>query len=233
MAAKKKVGAHVVKGDAVEKLSSEGPLDQNLGIAVDENMSDCVFLGSVLDENDVFKRCPALGNIDFSKELDGESLKKILEGSDYITDNIFLNPQGDGFNKFGEAATDRYAVTDAKWMDDPEELIWKSPLMAQLQAKLNAVTHFLNDPSAVDFEGSMSDEEKKIVAQRARELAASLQDEALNMIDAETEDAKEALRGSIEASKDRFLEYTVTTEEAKAEGGLTEDEVNELFQGGE
>ena len=79
----------------------------------------------------------------------------------------------------------------------------------------------------------MSDDEKKIVAQRARELAASLQDEALNMIDAETEGAKENLRDSIAASKDRFMEYTVTTQEAKAEGGLTEDEVNELFQGGE
>ncbi len=233
MAAKKQVGAHIVKGDAVEKLSSEGPLDQNLGIAVDDHMTDCVFLGSVLDENDIFKRCPTLGNIDFTKELGGESLKKILEGSDYITDNIFLNPQGDGFGKFGEAGTDRYAVSDAKWMDDPEELIWKSPLLAQLQAKLNAVTHFLNDPSAVDFEGSMSDEEKKIVAQRARELAASLQDEALNMIDAETEDAKGQLRETIAATKDRFMEYTVTTQEAKAEGGLTEDEVNELFQGGE
>ena len=61
----------------------------------------------------------------------------------------------------------------------------------------------------------------------------SLQDEALNMIDAETEDAKDTLRNSIEGSKDRFMEYTVTTEEAKQEGGLTEDEVNELFQGGE
>lgn len=233
MAAKKKVGAHVVKGDAVEKLSSEGPLDQNLGISVDENMSDTVFLGSVLDENDIFQRCPALGNIDFSADLGGQSLKSILEGSDYVTNNIFLNPTGEGFNKFSDVSTDRYAVADAKWMDDPDELIWKVPLLAQLQAKLNAVTHFLNDPSAVDFEGSMSDEEKKIVAMRARELAASLQDEALNEIDSATVEANEQLRNSVAATKERFMEYTVTTQEAKQEGGLTEDEVNELFQGGE
>ncbi len=79
----------------------------------------------------------------------------------------------------------------------------------------------------------MSDEEKKIVAQRARELAASLQDEAINQIDSDTEEAKAQLRESVERTKDRFMEYTVTTEEAKQEGGLTEDEVNELFQGGE
>jgi hypothetical protein len=233
MAAKKQVGAHIKKGEAVEKLSTEGPLDQNLGISVDENMSDCVFLGSVLDENDLFKRCPALGSIDFENNLGGKTLKAILENSEYVTENMFLNPTGDGFTRFSEVATDRYAVSDAKWMDDPEALIWRSPLLAQLQAKLNAVTHFLNDPSAVDFEGSMSDEEKKIVAQRARELAASLQDEALNAIDAETEEARNRLRDSVENSKERFMEYTVTTEEARQEGGLTEDEVNELFQGGE
>lgn len=233
MAAKKQVGAHIKKGDPVEKLSSEGPLDQNLGIAVDEHMQDSVYLGSVLDENDVFKRAPAMGTLDFEKKLGGSSLKKLLEEFDYLTENVFLNPTGDGFASFKDVANDRYAVSDAKWMDDPQDLIWKTPLLAQLQAKLNAITHFLNDPAAVDFEGSMSDEEKEIVAKRARELAASLQDEALNEINEDTEEAKARFRDSIEATRDRFMEYTVTTEEAKAEGGLTEDEVNELFQGGE
>jgi len=233
MAAEKKVGAHVVKGDPVEKLSTEGPLDQNLGISVDDHMTDTVFLGSVQDENDIFKRCPALGKLDFTQKLGGESLKSILENLDYATENVFLNPTGEGFARFNDVASDRYAVADAKWMDDPNELIWKTPLLAQLQAKLNAITHFLNDPSAVDFQGAMSEEEKKVVAQRARELAASLQDEALNEINATTESGQEQLRASIAASKDRFMEYTVTTQEAKAEGGLTEDEVNELFQGGE
>jgi hypothetical protein len=231
--AAKKVGAHIKKGDPVEKLSSEGPLDQNLGIAVDENMQDSVFLGSVLDENDIFKRCPATGTLDFEKKKGGSSLKTTLEEFDYLTENVFLNPTGEGFANFKDVASDRYAVSDAKWMDDPEELIWKTPLLAQLQAKLNAVTHFLNDPAAVDFEGSMSDEEKQIVAQRARQLAASLQDEALNEVNESTEAANAQLRDSIEATRDRFMQYTVTTQEAKAEGGLTEDEVNELFQGGE
>ena len=233
MAAKKKVGARVVKGDPVEKLSSEGPLDQNLGISIDDNMSDPVFLDSVRDENDVFKRCPVLGNIDFAKELGKETIKSILEQAEYITENIYLNPTGEGFKAFSEVAMDRFAVADAKWIEDPEELIWKSPLLAQLQAKLNAVTHFLNDPAAVDFEGSMSDEEKQIVAQRARELAAMLQDEALNEIDAKADEAVSMLRNSITRTKGRLMKYTVTSEEAKSMGGLTEDEVNELFQGGE
>ena len=174
-----------------------------------------------------------MSTLDFEKKLGGNSLKGLLEDFDYLTENVFLNPTGEGFANFKDVATDRYGVSDAKWMDDPEELIWKTPLLAQLQAKLNAVTHFLNDPAAVDFEGSMSDEEKKIVAQRARQLAASLQDEALNEVNETTENAAAQLRESIEATRDRFMEYTVASEEAKQEGGLTEDEVNELFQGGE
>lgn len=233
MVAKKKVGAHVVKGQAVEKLSGEGPLDQNLGISIDENMSDVVFLDSVRDENDVFERCPVTGDIDFTKKLEGKDVKSILEATSYLTEDIFLNPTGEALQQFAEVATDRFAIADAKWMDDPQELIWKSQLLAQLQAKLNAISHFLNDPSAVDFSGSMSDEEKKIVAQRARELAAMLKDEALNEIDAKTDEAIVKLRESINRTKDRLMMYTVTTEEAKREGGLTEDEVNELFQGGE
>jgi hypothetical protein len=104
--------------------------------------------------------------------------------------------------------------------------------MAQLQAKLNAMTHFMNDPSAVDFQGSMSDEEKRIVAQRARELAASLQDEALNQINSEAESAAARLRETVAATKERFMEYTVTSSDAIQAGGLTEGEVDELFKGG-
>lgn len=230
--AAKNVGARIKKGDAVEKLSTEGPLDQNLGICVDENMQDVVFLDSVRDENDIFARCPVQGTVDFKKQKGGKSVSDLLGGNEFVTENIFLNPTGDGFQRMSDVGTDRYAVTDAKFMEDPEELIWKSPLLAQLQAKQNAITHFLADPSAVDFEGSMSDEEKKIVAQRARELAAALQDEALNEIDGRTEEAAETLRETIADSKDRFMEYTVTTREAVEAGGLTEDEVNDLFQGG-
>ncbi len=226
-------GAHIKKGDPVEKTSTEGPLDQNIGISVDPAMTDVVYLGSVIDENDVFKRCPVTGSLDFAKEEGKDSLKSLMEKLSDYTSNVYINPTGDGFKPIGEAESDRFGVNDSKWIDDPEDLIWKSTLLSQLQAKLNAVTHFLNDPSTLDFGGSMSDEDKKVVAQRARELAASLQDEALNAVDAKTDEAQAALSRSIAETKGRYMKYTVTSKEAKQKGGLTEDEVNELFQGGQ
>lgn len=228
-----KMGAHIKPSEPVKKLASEGPLDQMMGIHVDEHMTDPVFLQSVVNENDLFKRCPVLGNIDFDKKVGGKSLKELLGSEGYITDNLFLNPSGEGLQKFDEVVQDRFGVSDAKWMDDPEELIWKSPLLAQLQAKYNAITHFLNDPGAVDFEGAMSDEDKTIVAQRARELAARLKDQALNEIDQTADEAANNMRDSVSQTKQRFGSYVVTREEAKAEGGLTEEEVADLFQGGE
>jgi len=100
-----------------------------------------------------------------------------------------------------EVSQDRYGVTDAKWIDDPDELIWSTPLMAQLQAKYNAITHFINDPGAVDFLGEMSDEDKALVAQRARELAARLKDDALNDIDSKADEAGASLKNSVEFTK--------------------------------
>lgn len=231
MASKK--GAHIIKGDPVARAAKEGALDQNINIGVDEGMADMVLLESVKDENDIFARCPLTGSLDFNKELGKDTLKAILEKLSEYTDNVFLNPTGEGFNALSEVVADRFAVDDAKWIDDPKDLIWRSALLAQLQAKLNAVTHFVKDPAALDFGGSMSDEDKKIVAQRARQLAAELQDEALNEIDGKTDEAVARLRQAVENTKDRFMAYTVTTEDAIQEGGLTEDEVNELFQGGE
>lgn len=228
-----KIGAHIKPSEPVTKLASEGPLDQMMGIHVDDNMTDPVFLMSVLNENDLFQRCPSLGNVDFDKKVGGKSLKDLLGDEGYVTDNLFLNPSGEGLQKFDEVVQDRYGVTDAKWMDDPEELIWKTPLLAQLQAKYNAITHFLNDPGAVDFEGVMSDEEKAVVAQRARELAARLKDQALNEIDQTADEAARNLRESVNKTKQRFSGYVVTREEAKAKGGITEDEIADLFQGGE
>jgi len=228
-----KVGAHIKPSEPVKKLASEGPLDQMMGVHVDENMADPVFLQSVLNENDLFKRCPVLGNIDFDKKVGGKSLKELLESEGYVTEDLFLNPSGEGLQKFAEVVQDRYGATDAKWLDEPEQLIWKAPLLAQLQAKYNAITHFLNDPGAVDFEGAMSDEEKTAVAQRARELAARLKDQALNEIDSGADAAKQALSDSVAKTKERFSSYVVTREAAKEEGGLTEEEVDDLFQGGE
>ncbi|MCP4570761.1 MAG: hypothetical protein GY838_00255 [bacterium] len=228
-----KKGAHLIKGDPVEKAVEEGALDQNINLGVDEAMQDMVYLDSVKDENDVFARCPVTGAIDFDKQLGKDKMKAFLEQLSDYTGNVVLNPTGDGFKQLADVATDRFAVDDSKWMDDPKELIWRSALLAQLQAKLNAVTHFVKDPAALDFGGSMSDEDKQSVAQRARQLAAELQDEALNEVDGQTEAAVGTLRSAVEETKDRFMRYTVTTDDAIQEGGLTEAEVNELFQGGE
>jgi hypothetical protein len=228
-----KIGAHIKPSEPVKKMASEGPLDQMMGIHVDENMADPVFLQSVLNENDLFKRCPVLGNIDFDKKVGGKSLKELLEAEGYVTEDLFLNPSGEGLQKFADVVADRFGISDAKWMEDPEQLIWRTPLLAQLQAKYNAITHFINDPGAVDFEGAMSDEEKTAVAQRARELAARLKDQALNEIDATADEAGANLKETDEQTKQRFSSYIVTREEAKDAGGLTEGEVADLFQGGE
>lgn len=230
---KDKIGAHITPSEPVKKLASEGPLDQMMGLHVDENMTDPVFLDSVLNENDLFARCPVLGALDFDTKVGGKSLKEILGEEGYVIEDLFLNPSGEGLQRFAEVAQDRYGVTDAKWMDDPGQLIWKTPLLAQLQAKYNAITHFLNDPSAVDFQGAMTDEERAVVAQRARELAARLKDDALNEIDSAADDAKAALKESVSKTRERFMTYVVTRQEAKDAGGLTEEEVNSLFQGGE
>lgn len=231
MAAKK--GAQIIKGDPVERAAEEGALDQNINIGVDEGLGDMVLLDSVKDENDIFARCPVTGSLDFAKQLGKDTMKALLEKLTDYTGNVFLNPTGEGFIALSEAIADRFSVDNAKWIDDPKELIWRSALLAQLQAKLNAVTHFVKDPAALDFGGSMSDEDKKIVAQRARQLAAELQDEALNKIDGGTDGDYKSLRQAVENTKDRFMRYTVTTDDAIQEGGLTEGDVNELFQGGE
>ena len=227
------IGARIKPSEPVKKLASEGALDQMLGVHVDDNLSDPVYLDSLLNENDLFARCPVLGAVDFDKKTGGKSLKELLPAGDYAAEDVFLNPTGEGFQAFSEVAQDRYGVTDAKWIDDPEELIWSTPLMAQLQAKYNAITHFINDPGAVDFLGEMSDDEKAMVAQRARELAARLRDDALNEIDSKADEAKASLKDSVEMSKARFKKYVVSTPEAKDAGGLTEEEVDSLFQGGE
>jgi len=228
-----KVGVHIKPSEPVKKLSSEGPLDQMLGVQVDDNMTDIVYLDSVLNEHDLFERCPVVGNLDFDKKVGGKSLNDLLGDDAFLTEDLFMNPTGNGLQQFGDVAQDRYGVSDAKWMDDPGELVWKSPLMAQLQAKHNAITHFINDPGAVDFTGEMSDEEKTMVANRARELAAELKDSALNEIDSVADEAKAALHDSVKKTKERFMRYVISTPEAKAAGGLTEDEVLSLFQGDE
>jgi hypothetical protein len=226
-------GVHIEKGEPVERLNTEGPLDQNLTISVDHGEKDIVFLDSVTDENDVFERCPVIGEIDGDKITDDRAIRHEMEEAGRICRNIYLNPSGKGLEDFGSGVfVDKFAVSDAKWIDSPEELAWKSALLAQLQAKHNAVTHFLNDPSVTNFSGQMTDEDKRAVAQRARQLAAELQDAALNEIQEAVAGSQARLRHSVQKTKERLLRYVVTQEDAIKKGGLTESEVNELFDGG-
>lgn len=228
-----KRGVHIEKGEPVERMSSEGPLDQNLSINIDDNEKGIVFLDSVTDENDVFARCPVTGEIDGDKGPEEEKISEILGKVPYVTRDIYLNSSGEGLSEYGSGTiTDKFAVTDAKWIDNPQQLIWRSALLGQIQAKHNAMAHFLNDPSVANFSGKMSDEDKKLVAQRARQLAAELQDAALSEMAEDLGSASEKLKQSVMMTKERFLRYVVTQEDAIKAGGLTESEVNELFEEG-
>jgi hypothetical protein len=226
-------GAHIVKGDPVERLSSEGALDQILGISVDDNQNDLVFLDSVTDEDDVFRRCPVIGEIDCTRILDEESIKQILDEISYLTRNLYLNSSNGTLSKYDSGSTvDKFAVSDAKWINDPRRLIWKSHLLAQLQARRNAITHYLNDPASADYTGKLSDEEKRQLSQRARQLADELQDSALKDMSSACDASVKQYQQAARSSKKRFLSYVVTDEEAIKQGGLTAPEVDELFEEG-
>ena len=72
-------------------------------------------------------------------------------------------------------------------MDDPSQLIGKSVLTSQLKAKTNAVSYFLNKHTDLaSILDNLTNEEKALLASRARELADELQEEALNVITSET-----------------------------------------------
>ena len=224
-------GVRIEKGEPVERMTSEGPLDQNLSVNIDDKEKNLVFLDSVTDENDLFARCPCTGEIDGDKAVEGKSLKQVLEQMPYLLRNLYLNSAGGGLAEYGSGAvTDKFAVSDAKWIDNVQDLIWKSALLAQMQAKGNAIANFLNDPSLANFSGKMSEEDRKLVAQRARQLAAELQDAALNEMVGDVDGAAVRMKDSVRKSKERLLRYVVTQEDAIKAGGLTESEVNELFE---
>ncbi len=226
-------GVRIEKGEPVERMSSEGPLDQNLAMSIDDDQASVVFLDSVADENDIFKRSPVIGNVDGDKKLEGKSINETLSGEEYLARGVFINPGGGNLAGLGSGQTvDKFSVTDASWMDNPDELIWKSALLAQLKSKMNAVEHFLNDPAVANFAGKMSEEDRKLVAQRARQLAAELQDEALNEMNESLGAASEAEKQAVMKTKERFFRYVVRDEDAIKAGGLTESEVNELFEEG-
>ncbi|MBN2292503.1 MAG: hypothetical protein JXM70_08770, partial [Pirellulales bacterium] len=120
---------------------------------------------------------------------------------------------------------------DVGWLSDPEELIWKSPLLAQIQAKYNALSHFLNSAGAVDFADSLDEDQRRLVAERARQLAAELKDDALGEINAEIEEHMAAKEKSISSSYSHFNRFVVSRKEDIEKGGLTQDELDGLFPG--
>jgi hypothetical protein len=226
-------GAIIVKGDPVERVASEGALDQMLGVSIDENQNSVIFLDSVKDENDVFERSPITGQIDCAKELSGKTISGNLSDLPYLTRDMYVNGVGNALVDYDNSQKlDKFAVSDARWIDSPEELKWKSALLSQLEAKSIAITHFLNDPSNIGLSKGITEEEKKLVARRALQLAAELQDEALNEISKDIGEANNSLQHSLSESRERFLRYTVDTQEEIRRGGLTKAEVNELFEEG-
>lgn len=226
-----KKGVHFEQGEPVERLSNEGALDQVLGVSVDDTQEDIVFLDSVADENDSFQRCPVLGSIDCDAELDGKSIRQLLDEIPIEPEKLFLKSKGESFREFADGdREDAYSVSDSRWMSDPDELIWCSALLAQLKARYNAIAHFLNDPSCVDITRSLSEEERKQIAERARRLSEELQDAALNTIDRANDASRNQFRQTVAKTRKRFLRYVIKSEEAIRDGGLTEEEVNELFE---
>ena len=226
-----KKGVVFEKGDPVERLSSEGPLDQNLGITVDHNDLDTVLLGGVVDEHDIFKRCPAKGTIDCDRGPADRSIEHCLSDLPSFMRDLLLCADGDELRQLdGGPRSDRFCVQDAHWLENPEQLAWSSALLAQLKARLNAVTYFLNDPSAADFTGTLSPEERKAIAERARSLSVELRDSAVAEMGVSRRGGEERYRQAVELTKERFLRSVVTQEDAVNGGGLTEAEVNELFE---
>lgn len=224
-------GVHFKKNEPVERLATEGALDQVLGISIDDSQKDVVFLDSVADENDLFRRCPVIGEIDYNLEIDGQSLKTLLAENPKLVRHICMKTPETALSRLEEGAiSDAFSITDARWLNDPRQLIWRSLLLAQLLAKRNAICHFLNDPSIADFSKSLCDEDRQGIAARARQLADALQDAAMNEINGANDFAKEQYHTIVEKTRQRFMRYTVGAEDSIRNGGLTKTEVDELFE---
>jgi len=226
-----KKGVHVIKGEPVERLSSEGPLDQNLGVSIDHNDSNTIFLESVSDIGDVFERCPAIGVVDCNRGPAGKSMEQSLEGIADSAGDLYLDSEGGDLKAYSEGArTDRYCITDGDWMDNPAELAWQTPLLAQLQARFNAITHYLSDPAVANFAGRMTDEERREVAARAIALSKQLREEGWTHVQAKREGGVDQYRRSATDTKKRFMTYVVTRDDAIKSGGLSEQEVSQFFE---
>lgn len=220
-------GAHIMPREPVKPVDKEGPIDHAVAVHIDPDMTAPVLIEGVRNAADLFQRCPATGTIDFDELMDDASIASLLAEDPYVKDGIHKDPSGN--MPLGDTGTDSYAVNDAAWVDDPAELIWRSPVMAQLQAKLLAVTHYLNDAGAVDFRGSLSDEERRVVTARARDLSNKLKRIALQEITSANEAAQEQAQAAVRESRKRFGKYVVTKKEDIDAGGLTSAELQTLY----
>lgn len=224
------IGAEIVPKEPVHQVDKEGPLDQWIGLEVDPLMKDLVLLRDILGPDDLLARCPALGEIDCTKPVDGASVQDLLDADPYLAEDLALDPLGRGLRSYAEAKTDRYSVTDARWAQDRDELIWRSVLLAQMHAKLQAVSHLLADPGAVNFDGTLDAAEAAAVARRASELAARLKDEALSELTAANEAADGRHHQTVSETREHLRRYVVTRKEDIDRGGLTEAELRTLFE---
>jgi len=228
------MAVRIKDSDRIELAKGEEPHDQQLSIFVDENLKGPILLDSVLNEEDMISRCPVDGTIDFTNELGGDSIKALLEDLPDVTEDIEIDPNGEGVETYGKAYSDRFAVSDAKWLKNKkslEMLIWKSAILAQIKAKLNAIDYFKS--SAIDLNKIVSEEEKAMVAERARELSKDLIDLALAELQNKNTEAINARKESRKKTEDYLDRFCVTDKEAIEKGGLTKTEVKGLFKGGD
>jgi len=215
----------------IQLADGEEPHDQQLSIFVDENTKDLVLLDSVLNEADMIARNPVSGKIDLKNDLGGKSIKELLDDIPDTIEDVFTDPGGEGIESFSDANMDRIGVNDSKWLRNKELLIWKSAVLAQIKAKLTAIEMFKRD--YMDLNKMTSEEEKAIIAERARQLSAELLDMALNEIKTANDAISDSKKEAVAKTKKYIGRFIVTDKEAIEKGGLTKEEMDTLFVGGD
>jgi len=224
------MGASIRKGDAVTQSGREGPLDQLFGVHTDSYREGFVLAEGVRDEEDYMRSNPAVGRIDLAEELGGESVRSCLQSHPDLTERVYLNPNHDAFDRFSEFAEDDFAIQDADWVDVPEALIWESVLLAQLKSKELALAHFASDPQSVDFSESLDEATSAALAQRARQLAEELRNEALSSIESRVVDARDRAQEAVRETEAHLRR--IATHDVES-GDLSHPDLDKLFAGGQ
>lgn len=213
------------------RSSMEGPLDQCLCVFADKNIQDTVVLDQITSEADLFEQAPVVGNLKLDKATGPVSISDSLNGHSAITSELRVisgDMQSAGFET---SKGDAFAVSDTKWLKDPGELAWSSILLAQLQAKLNAISQLISEP--VDLRKLPDQAMRDAVAIVAKELAEEIRDSALTELQNDISKQVERRKHAVADTKTKLSAWVVTDKEAIKAGGLTAGEVNELFPGGE